>query len=90
MEAIKVWLCTAMIPLGAMLGGCEAMRGVTWAPKSWVEACLQEAYPASGHGWGPQCNSLNEWAKLHDWAFGGPATGAQPNLVPKPVPPEGH
>lgn len=55
----------------ALLGGCETMNHVTVAPRVLVEACLQEAFPASGHGWGPMCSSLNEWNKLHGWAYGG-------------------
>ena len=61
-----------VLMLGVSLTGCEAFQhGVIVAPKPLVESCLQEAYPASGHGWGPFCSSLNEWAKLHDYAYGG-------------------
>lgn len=63
----------AIVMVAALpLGGCALFEhGVVVAPKPLVEACLQEAFPASGHGWGPMCASLNEWAKLHDYAYGG-------------------
>lgn len=53
------------------LSGCETLQHTTVAPRALVEGCVQEAYPASGHGWGPMCASLNEWCKLHNWYFGG-------------------
>lgn len=65
------------------LAGCESMQHVTVAPRVLVEACLQEAFPASGHGWGPMCSSLNEWNKLHGWAYGG-----GPPMTGKPTPEE--
>lgn len=55
------------------------MGHVTCAPKVMVEACLQEAYAASTTGLGPYCASLNEWARLHEYAYGG-----GPLLAPKP------
>lgn len=63
------WMILSLV---SVLTGCEAFsHGVVVAPKPLVEACLQEAYPASGHGWGVYCTSLNEWAKLHSYAYGG-------------------
>lgn len=60
-----------VLGVGVGLCGCEAMQHTTVAPRALVEGCVQEAYPASGHGWGPMCSSLNEWCKLHNWYFGG-------------------
>lgn len=65
------------------LGGCETMNHVTVAPKVLVEGCLQEAYPASHEGWGPMCTSLNKWAQLHQWSYGG-----GPPMVNRPSPQE--
>lgn len=67
----------------ALLAGCESMQHVTVAPRVLVEACLQEAFPASGHGWGPMCSSLNDWNKYHGWAYGG-----GPPMTGKPTPEE--
>lgn len=63
------------------VSGCEMLQHTVCAPKLLVETCLQEAYPQQGSGWGPGCTSLNEWAKLHDYAMGG-----GPPLTPKPSP----
>lgn len=71
-----------VLSVAMMLGGCALFEhGVVVAPKPLVEACLQEAYPASGHGWGPMCASLNEWAKLHEYAYGGGPPMPQPLSV---------
>lgn len=51
--------------------GCEALTHTTVAPKALVEGCIVEAYPASHEGWGPNCTSLNEWMKLHQWIYAG-------------------
>lgn len=68
-----------LLSMVVALSGCALFEhGVVVAPKPLVEACLQEAYPASGHGWGPMCASLNEWAKLHEYAYGGGPPMPQP------------
>lgn len=69
----------------AVLSGCETMNHMTVAPKVLVEGCLQEAYAASSTGFGPMCSSLNEWSKLHGWAYGG-----GPPMVNRPTPEEAH
>ena len=70
-----------LLSLGVIPGvsGCEVFQHTVCAPKLLVETCLQEAWPASHVGFGPGCASLNEWAKLHDYAFGG-----GPPLTPQP------
>ena len=67
------------------LPGCEHMGHLTVAPRALVEACVQEAFPASNEGWGPMCDALNTWNKGHGWAYGG-----GPPMVGKPTPEEAH
>ena len=73
------------VSMALTLCGCEVLNHVTCAPRSLVEGCLLEAYPASGEGWGPQCGALNEFAKLNGLLYGG-SVAAPPHPVP-PVPP---
>lgn len=75
----------ALLAACLALGGCEAMNHAVVAPKVLVEGCLQEAYPPSHEGWGPMCTSLNKWAQLHSWSYGGGP--AMPN---KPTPEEAN
>lgn len=73
----------ATLAAAGILCGCESMQHVTVAPKVLVEGCLQEAYPPSREGWGPMCTSLNKWAQLHEWSYGG-----GPPMANKPSPQE--
>lgn len=83
---MRARLALAALPAACLaLAGCETMQHVTVAPRALVEGCVQEAYPASGKGWGPMCTALNEWNRGHGWAYGG-----GPPMVPPLTPEEAH
>ena len=65
------------------IGGCEVFHHVTCVPTVMVEACMQEAWPATEVGHGPYCTALNNWLKAHNMAFGG-----GPALSPPPPSPD--
>ena len=66
---MRTWL---VIGVTLALDGCGVLyERVDIAPRYLVEACLQEAYPATGEGWGPACTELNGWAHTHEWAAAG-------------------
>lgn len=67
-----------------LLSGCASFPHVTCAPQSMVEGCLLEAWPASGEGWGTQCATLNEFAKLNGWLYGGEGGVHPPHPVQPP------
>ena len=65
---MKLLLALVML----FLSGCGVLfEKVDCAPRYLVEACLQEAYPVIGEGWGPACTELNTWAHSHEWAAAG-------------------
>ena len=75
MSCVRVF--TLLVLLSLSVVSCEVVQQhVVCAPRLKVERCLQEVYWGQNGGTGmgqlgPYCLALNDWARVHDWGYGG-------------------